>query len=70
MGFIPVNFSMAYPSALKADLDNAFELTSPAGRVLFLNSHNIPDSTTEGYSFDSIDIIDYLDVHNGLVQLD
>ena len=61
---------MAYPSALKADLGNAFELTPPAGTVLFLNSHDITDSTTDGYSFDLIDFTDYFEVRNGLYQLD
>jgi hypothetical protein len=65
-----MNFSLAYPTALKADLGNAFKLTPPAGTILFLNSHDIPDFTTDGYSFDLIDFTDNFEVHNGLYQLD
>ena len=69
VGFIPVHFGIAYPPTLEADFGNAFELTPPSGTILFLVSHNIPDSTTDGQSLNIFDFANYFEVHSKVYQL-
>jgi len=48
VGFIPVQFGVAYSSALKVDLGNALEVTPPPETILLAESHDVPDSSTDG----------------------
>jgi len=64
MGFIPVNFSTADTSTLKADLCNPFKFSPFSRAVLFTKPHNIFDPPTAGYRFNILNLAYYLKVHN------
>ena len=64
MGFIPVNLSIADTSTLKADLSNPFKFSPFSGAILFTKPHNISNSPTDGYRFNTLNLTYYLKIHN------
>jgi hypothetical protein len=54
---------MAYFSALKANLGNAFEFTPTTGAILLAESHDISDSSTDSNGLDILNIVNYFKIH-------
>ena len=63
-----MQFGVAYSSALKADLGNAFKFTSPPETILLAESHDAPDSSPYGDGFNFLDLSDYIKVHKELCR--
>jgi len=63
VGFIPVYFGMAYSSALKANIGNAFEFTPTTGAVLFAESHDVSNPSANSNGLDILNTVDYFKIH-------
>ncbi len=63
VGFIPVYFGMAYFSALKANLGNAFEFTPTTGSILLAESHDVSDPSANSNGLDILNIVNYFKIH-------
>jgi hypothetical protein len=56
---------MAYFSAPKANLGNAFEFTPTTGSVLLAESHDVSDPSANSNGLDILDIVNYFKIHVG-----
>ncbi len=68
MGFVPVHFSIADSSALKADLSNTFQFAPPCETILLAKAHNVTDPSPYGDGFNFLALPDYLNVHRQLCR--
>ena len=63
VGFISVYFGMAYFSALKANLGNAFEFTPTTRSILPAESHDVSDPSANSNGLDILNIVNYFNIH-------
>jgi hypothetical protein len=63
VGFIPVYFGMAYFSALKANLGNAFDFMPSTGSILLAETHDVSDPSANSNGLDILNIVNYLKIH-------